>query len=86
MTLKIQRQHGHNMIAVNDAALFADEDGAISVPVQRHSELSPLLTNRLLQQFRMNRTTAGIDIHPIRLIGDHFDLRPEFTQYRWRNL
>ena len=84
--MKIQRQHRHNMIAINDAALFADEDGAIGVPVQRHPEMSPLLSDRLLQQFGMDRATAGIDIHPVRLIADYFYLRSEFAQHRRRNL
>ena len=70
--MKIQRQHRHNMIAIHDASLFANEDGAIGVPVQRHSEMSPLLSDRLLQQLGMDRATAGIDIHPVRLIADYF--------------
>src|SRR5262245_11519027 len=34
----------------------------------------------------MHRAATGIDIHSIRLIADHFDLCPEFAQYRWCDL
>src|SRR6266581_6419458 len=60
LAMNIERQHRHNMIAVHDSSLFADEDGAIGIPVQRHSEMSPVLADRLLQQCGMHRATAGI--------------------------
>src|SRR4029079_1900155 len=48
--------------------------------------MSSLLSNRLLQQFGMDRPTACIDIHPVRLITDYFHLLSEFAQHRRRNL
>ena len=48
--------------------------------------MSPLLPDRLLQHLGMDRATAGIDIHPVRLIADYFDLRSKFAQHCRRNL
>src|SRR6476646_7407096 len=44
LAMKVECQHRHNMIAVHDLSLFADENGRICIPVQRQSEMRPMLS------------------------------------------
>src|SRR5580658_1353155 len=55
-----------NAVAVDDFSRFADEERAVGVAVESHSELSALGKHACLQSIEMERAAAGIDIAAIR--------------------
>ena len=54
-----------NAIAVDDFAGFANEEGAVGIAIEGHTELGALGDHALLQTFEMERAAAGIDVAAI---------------------
>ena len=54
-----------NAIAVDDFAGFANEEGAVGIAIEGHTELGALGDHALLQAFEMERAAAGIDVAAI---------------------
>ena len=84
--MQIEPQCRHNMVPVNNLALFADEDGPIRVTIQRDADMRAMAPHRLLQSFRMHGAARVVDVHAVGTVGNDFDFRPEFAQHRRRDL
>lgn len=79
------RDGEEDAIAVDDFAGLRDEERAVGIAVEGHTELSALGDDALLQTLEIKRAAAGIDVAPIgrNTHGDDFSaeraekLRPE---------
>src|ERR1700758_219369 len=53
-------------VAVHHPSRLADEERAVGVSIERHSQPSFFLDNSLLQTFQMKRAAARVDIATVR--------------------
>ncbi len=75
-----QPQRRHDLVAIDDRAMFVDDDQPVGVAIERDADIGTAGNDRFLQQLRMGRPAGVIDILAVGLDtdGDHF--RPQFPQ------
>ena len=74
------RAHEHDGVAVDNASLVVDEDGAVAVAVEGHAHAVPALADERAQAFGMRGAAIEVDVAPVGLIADHGEVEPEVTE------
>ena len=74
------RDHCHDLIAVDDAALLVDDHHAVGIAIERDANVGAHLTHLFAKCFRPRRAALVIDIAPIGINADLDDLCAELPQ------
>ena len=78
--------HRHDLVAVDDLALFVDDDDAVGVAVQRDADVGAHFMHLLLQFDGMGRAAFLVDVEAVRLDADGHHLGAEFPKRGRRDL
>ena len=75
------RDDVQKLVAVDDPAQVIDHDEAITVAIERESDMGPNAGHRELQQIRRRRSAAVVDVAAVGRAADGNDLRAEVGQH-----
>ena len=78
--LAVERQHGHDLIAVDDVPVPVDRQHAVAVTVEGDAEVKPLLGDGALERAQVGRTAADVDVRAVGLVADSCDLRAQLRE------
>ena len=78
--------HGHELVAIDDIALFIDDDDPVGISIERNADISAGFLDLFGHRFRRRRANLVIDIVAIGLDADGDDLRPQLPQRERGNL
>src|SRR5262249_51718944 len=62
--------HAHDLVAIDDAALFIDDDHAVGVAVEGDADVGAHFPDLVTQGFRRGRTAFQIDVEAVRFDPD----------------
>ena len=85
MAFPIRRNQTHYLVTVNYFAFFVANNDAVSIPVERNTDISFLLQYSFPQEGSIGRAAPLIDIHAIRVDTNRDDICTQFPKRRWRN-
>src|SRR5437867_6807221 len=77
---KVQRRNGENLIAIHNLAILVAKKNTIGIAVVSNADIRATDFNDALDLLRMNAAAAVIDIHAIRLVMRHCDVRAQLAQ------
>ena len=78
--LHVTGAHQQHCVAVDDAALGIDQDGAVAVAVERHTDTARLLDHRALQVLRMRRAAIEIDVAAVGRRAQQVDVEAQLLE------
>ncbi len=84
--LQIGRDDVEQLVTINDRTGMVDHHHPIAISVKGDPEISPMLHHRLLQLANMGGADIGIDVQPVRLRADHYNLGSQLAKYAGRYL
>ena len=76
----VQRGDGHDVVAVNQTALFVAEQHAVGVAVVRDAQVRLVLDDLAAKMFRMHGAAILVDVHAVRVVAVDDDFRAQFAQ------
>ncbi len=80
------RDHGHDLVAVDDLALLVDDHDAVGVTVERYADVGAQLAHLGAELLRRRRSALVVDVASVRLDADLDHLRTELPQRLGRDL
>src|SRR5690606_32406252 len=66
--------HGHELVAVDDASLLVDDHHAIRIAVETDTDVGPHLAHFVRESFRGRRSALQIDVTAVWLHADSDDV------------
>ncbi len=83
---QLLRDHGHQLVAVDQMALLVDDDDAVGVAVERDADVGAQLAHLARQRVGRGRADVAVDVEAVRLDADGDDLRAQLPQRFGRHL
>src|SRR5918993_2566451 len=78
--LQIQRHEGHHLVAVDDPSVLVDHDQPVRISIERDPDVRAAGDDGLLQDLRVSRPTAGVDVEPVRLHAEGDNVGAQLPQ------
>ena len=75
-----QRQHGQQLVPVDDLARGVHGQAAVGVPVEREPDVGAVLDDRPLQQPEVGGAAAVVDVQAVGLGADRDDVGTRLAQ------
>src|SRR5262249_28358202 len=77
---KIESRNRENLIAIHNLAVFVAKKNAIGIAIVTNADIRAADLNDPLDFFRINAAAAIVDVHAIRLVVRHGDVRSKLAQ------
>ena len=77
---KIQRCNGENLVAIHNLAVLVAKKNAIGIAVVRNADIRAAYLDDALDLLRMHAAATVVDVHAIRLVMRHGDVRAQLAQ------
>ena len=82
---EIEREHGDDLVAVDEGSVLVDGEHPIAVSVEGDPEVESLLDHRALQERGVGRPAADVDVGAVGLDADRDDLGATLLERLRRN-
>src|SRR5581483_10623011 len=67
---QVERERGHDLVAVDDLAALVDREHAVAVAVERDAEVEAAVAHRALQKGEVGRAAAHVDVRAVGRVAD----------------
>ena len=76
----VQRGDGHDVVAVDQRAVFVAEQDAVGVAVVRDAQVRLVFDDLAAEMFRVHRAAVFVDVAAVGLVAINDDFRAQFPQ------
>ena len=85
-TPRCEREDRHDLVAVDDRAVFVDREHAVAVAVERDAEVELSGGDAVLQRGEVGRAAADVDVGAVGFVSDRLDVRTHLLERTRCNL